>query len=234
MRKLSLLFFFIVTLIAVAEGQNSTETYNVGGRQIRIPPPDEYLNVSPRFARIEARLRASQTANEFIAAFVPGSIFPDLTASQDIDLKGYALAVVSPRVKSTDLTPQMFKAVVAEIEKNFGTYLDPNGAAMKRAAKNSGTKLSEFWGTDINLSVSGVKNLGFFQKTNNAFSGMMLASVKVFDREIENLGTFSIVNVNKRLIFVYAFQNSPVGEDVAKLQTLTKNWTAKIIAANGK
>ena len=46
------------------------------------------------------------------------------------------------------------------------------------------------------------------------------------------IATVSFVNVNMRLIYVYAYKADPVDADVEMLREFTKKWTASIVAAN--
>jgi hypothetical protein len=75
-------------------------------------------------------------------------------------------------------------------------------------------------------------NLGFFEKSQNVFSCMMMVNLELNERKVTILGTLSLVNIGKRLIYVYAYKMAPKGEDVAMLRDFTRNWTAAITAAN--
>lgn len=211
----------------------NSDGYQLGSRRVRIPPPAGFVEISKQFDRVAARLNATEDpGNDMLAIHVPKTFVANLTASQDIDLVFYTKVSISKKARTADSTPAQFQAVVAEFEKSFNTYMDPDGQLMKNIERNSSKGLTEIYGKNTNVGFSEMSNLGFFEKTQNVFSGMIMANLEINDRKLTILGTLSLVNVANRLIFVYAYKMDPKGEDVAMLRDFTKNWTADIVAAN--
>jgi hypothetical protein len=208
------------------------DVYQLGDQQVHVPPPDGFVEVSNTFQKVEARMRAADATNETLGVFVPETFVPRLRQSQDIDLDLYAKLAIMPLARNTTITKAQFDGIVAELEKNFDTYMDPNGPTMKNLQRNSSKDLSNLYGVDTSVGFTGTKNLGFFDKNDNVFSAMALSAIKLNERKLNVLLTFSLVNTGKRLLFVYMYKQSPTGDDVAKLRDLTKKWTSSIIADN--
>jgi hypothetical protein len=76
------------------------------------------------------------------------------------------------------------------------------------------------------------KIFGTFDKTDRVFSSMILVGTEINGRKVSTLGTMSVVFVNHRLVYVYAYKMSPTEGDVKEMNAFTKKWTARIVAAN--
>lgn len=220
---------FPFTLLAQAQ----SDTYEFGSRKVNIPPPDGFVNATSQFPHVTARMRATEDpGNDLLALTVPEHFVPKLKISEDIDLEFYAKISVPKRARAIDITQADFAAVIANLENNFGAYIEPNGPLMTNVEKNSGKGLTELLGKETSVSINETKYLGVIEKSDGVFSGMLLMSFEIYGRKMSTLGTLSIVRVNQRLVFAYAYRLSPSGNSVSELTQLTKKWTAKIIAAN--
>ncbi len=232
-----LIFIFLSLVLASALFAQSpsaaADTYQLGDRKVRIPAPDGFAEITSQFTKVAARSRATEDpGNEMIAMHVPDTFIAKLKISEEIDLGFYTKVSIYKQAKAVDLTPDVYSGVVAEIEKQFGSFIDPNGPIMKSVEKNSGKGLTELLGKETTVNISGSTNLGFFEKSEKVFSGMALVNLEVYGRKVSVLGTLSILNVNRRLVFVYAYKTDPGADDVRTLRDFTKNWTANITAAN--
>lgn len=210
-----------------------SDAYLLGNRKVRIPAPDGFTEISARFDLIAGRFRATEDpGNDFLGVHVPEPFVSKLKASQDIDLEFYTKISISKRARSIDLTPELFAGVVSHAEKNTESYLDPNGPLMKRLEANAGKGLTELFGKEVGVDVTGQRSLGVFEKSNKVFSEMIMLNMELYGRKITTLYSSSFVYVNRRLIFVFVYKMAPKTDDVRMLRDFTKKWTAKIIAAN--
>ena len=237
MKNLLLLALFAFFFVSAAHPQKTvepaSETFQLGSRTVKIPAPEGFTEVSSRFDRVAARLIATEDpANDTLTSHVSNSMIPKLETTQDRDLEFYTKVSVSKRARTVDLTPAMFGSVVSAFEKNMDTYLDPNGSLLKRVEGNTGKSLSDLWGKDVNVQLNQPKHLGFFDKGENVLSSMMFVNVALNDKKYSIISTTSLLNINQRLVFVYAYKMNPAETDVEMLRTFTKNWTAAILAAN--
>jgi hypothetical protein len=98
--------------------------------------------------------------------------------------------------------------------------------------KNADKGLDKYWKQETETKISQPKNLGFFQKEPNLFSGMIMSNIEVMERKRTMLSSVSLLNINKRLVFVYGYKVFSTEADIVALRDFTKRWTAAILAAN--
>jgi hypothetical protein len=60
----------------------------------------------------------------------------------------------------------------------------------------------------------------------------MITDVQAFGRKKTMLTSLSLVNVNRRLLYVYGYKVFSSESDIRALTDFTKKWTAAILAAN--
>jgi hypothetical protein len=236
MRKLSLLVCLLLTIGYDCVSQTSeirpTE-YQLGSRTVYIPKPEGFTDTADNFFGVSARLRATEySENETVSTYVSDALVPRLKANEDIDLDFYAKISVGRSVKTTDMSQQQYRNIVAAFEKDFSAYIQPGSAFMNKVQNEAGQKLSDFWGRDANFTLNKPKNLGYFQKTPGVFSVLMLNSVNAFGKKYLVLTAASLVYVHRRLLYVYGFKMLKDKADSATLTAFQKNWTTAIVEAN--
>ena len=232
---LALLFLALVStsFVTAQKPDASSDSYEMGSRTLRLPGPERFVEISSQFPFVSQRLRSTEDPkNEALAIHVPESFVPKLKISEAIDLEFYTKISVNRQIKSIDVAPSDYAAVIATLEKQCGTYIDPKGSVMQNVESNSRKGLSDVYSEPTQVSINGVTNLGFFEKTRNVFSGMMLVNLEVGGRKMTTLGTFSVLHVNQRIVFVYVYKMRPTDSDTAMITDFTKKWTARIVAAN--
>ena len=128
-----------------------------------------------------------------LAVHVPDRLIPLIAKRMDPDLDLFTKVSVSRSAKAIDMTPESFGDIVANLEKNFDTYLDPNGAIVAEMVKNADKGLDKYWKQETGTKISQPKNLGFFQKEPNLFSGMIMSNVEVMERKRTMLSSVSLM-----------------------------------------
>jgi len=236
MKYILLILACALVFVLSAAGQKPADApsdrFNLGGRTVIVPAPEGFANGLRLIERFSAIANATEGADlDTLAAHVPISSLLDLmSGAAALDL--YTKVSVAKKARSIDLTPAQFNGVVATVQKNFSSYIDPKNPSFKKTIETASTRLKERLGTETSLELSQPQNLGFFDKKPGVFSGMLMMSVHVNDVSQTMLGSVSYVLVNKRLIYVYGFKPLKSDEDVTTLQNFIKKWTAAIIAAN--
>ena len=233
MKILLLLLMMMPAVFAQGVAISTSDVYQMGDRRVRVPAPDGFTEISSQFDTITGRMRATEDpANDLLALHVPESFVAKLRISEEIDLEFYTKVSVNRQTRAMDISPELNASVVADLEKNFGAYLDPNGAVMKGVERNSAKGLTKFLGDETSVSINSTKYLGFIQKTDKVFSGVLLISFEVYGRKLTTLATVSLLHLNRRLVFLNVYKLAPKTSDVASLSDFTKKWTAKIVDAN--
>ena len=231
MKKLAFLPLLILACTLFSSAQ-TPDRYQFGDRVIFIPAPDGFANVIGRFPKVTARFRATEDpGNVALASHVPESFIPDLEVSENIDLEFYTKVSTSKNLRSALVSLESYKAVVRDLEKNFDTYIDPEGDLIKKVETNSEKGLAGM-GTKATIRTTSTQNLGFFEKNERVFSAMSAYTANISGRMVTTLATLSVVRVKDRLLFVYVYRMFPDEYATKDLVTFTRKYTAKIIAAN--
>ena len=216
-----------------SDNASSQNTFQLGARRVTIPAPDGFMNAFAKFDVIANRFIATEyPGNETLAVHVPLEMADRIAKGENPQLDFYTKVFVSNKAKAVDLTEKQFADVAAAYEALARQMLDPNGAVLKTTIANAQKGLSELSGKDVHLEFLEPKVLGYFEKKNNVFSTMIFMVIKLDNRSIPLLSASSLVYLNKRLVFVTAYRVMSSEKDVSILQEFSKNWTAKIIAAN--
>jgi hypothetical protein len=241
MKNLLLIFVCILSLTGSLFAQTSKEvraptaddSYRLGSRTVRIPAPDKFTDTMVLYPHIAQILIVSESpGNEVLAAHVADEILPQIKGGAMADLPFYTKVSVMKRVKEMDAVAADFQAAAASIEKQAPTLLTEDGPALNQANKNIQGGLSKLYGTDVGISVSEPKVLGAFNKSSDVISILVLMKVKTRTGEIPLVSSMSLLLVNKRLIFLYAYRAMSGEDDLEILRDFTKAWTAKTVAAN--
>jgi len=227
----------VLGLVLTAEAQVpsnvSIQSYDVGGRSVRIPSPEGFTEVLSRFKRFSQRFTGTESPQlEMLAVHIPDELIPVIAKRLDPDLDLFTKVSVSTSAKAIDMTPETFAAVATTLEKNFDKYLEPNGTVMAEMNKNADKGLDRYWKQETGTNISEPKTLGFFQKQPDLFSAMMMSHLEVLGQKRTMLSSISLLDINRRLVFVYAYKVFKSEGDLAALRDFTNKWTASILAAN--
>lgn len=232
MRILLLHVSIALLFVPSAIGQNA-DTFELGTASIKIPAPANFTEISMRFPRVMSRLAATEdAASEILAVHLPDRVLEKFMLHEDRDLEFYTKASIARPAKELEFTAEKFAEYVAKIEKNFHAYLQPDGEMMQRIRGNAEKGIVNYWGSDEKVALNQPRSLGFFDKGERVFSAMLFVNVAVGSKKYPLLVTSSSVNINDRLVFLYAYRMSASAKDAEALREFTKSWTASVIAAN--
>jgi hypothetical protein len=231
--RILLLHVSIALLFVSNTLAQSPDTFKLGDHTVKIPAPEDFTEISTRFPRVASRLAATEDpGNEMLAVHLPDPLVYKFAADEDRDLEFYTKVSIARPAKTIDFTPEMFAGMAAKMEKSFDTYLEPESPLLKQIKGNAEKGMTEFWGSDAKVAVNQPKSLGFFDKGENVFSAMLFINVSLNHKKYPLLVTTSSININQRLVFLYAYRMSCAKEDIEMLRTFTKKWTAAVIEAN--
>jgi hypothetical protein len=225
--------------VVVAAGQGTTaqkqdknpDVFQLGIKTVRIPTPTGFTDVMGRIPNTK-KLYARDDPNGIIALSVPDEVFPQLKADPLMPLPFYAVVIVTEPFKTLDITPELFAQYVVVWEKEFGTFLDLKGPVIADAKKRIDSIRNPAVGGRSHVEFLDTKYLGVFEKVDNAFSAMFMATVQVdilTRRPV--LASFSALRIKDRLITLTVYE-APTEKNLETLPVFTKQWTAAIIAAN--
>ena len=223
---------FVVCSLAQLQPKaaSAADLYDLGGRSIRIPAPDNFTDTVPTFPRIAARLIASENPmNEVLAVHVINDVLPQIRAGAEPDLPFCTKVSVWKELKSADVSAAEFALLAAQFESQVPGALKTEMPVSEKGVRE---RLKEHWGTETNLKVGETRMLGHFDKQAQAISSLFLVNLEMFNRKMLVIGSMSLVHVKGRVIFLYVFRFPESGDDPSLVTDFTKAWTAKLIAAN--
>lgn len=238
MKRLTVILILVCIAVfasAINAQQNAitTDSYRLGSRTVRIPAPNGFFDVVPRFDQITARFIATESPNnDMLAVHVEDSMAPIFQKGDNPALDFYTKVSVSKRFRTVETSEADFKAMVVSFEKESPSLLDSNGPVMKSIVQHSNKGLSELSGTKVEMELDQPTILGYFDKRSDIYSTMILFKIKDPQMPLPMLCGISYVRVNSRLLFVYTYRKFTSERDVDILRDFTKKWTASIIAAN--
>jgi hypothetical protein len=214
---------------AVAQGPQ----YQLGTKIVTIPPPSgfaEALTQSDNFARI--MIGTEVPNNEVLAAHLPLDVLSKMKKGEQYDYDFYTKVSVLKLVKALDMNEAEFASFVAHFESTAPQTMDINSPVMKGALKSIQEGLSAVSGKDVPLEFTQPQNLGSFGRSKDAYSMMLLMSLKTGTAKQPLLCGLSLVRVRQRLLFVYTYRKFTSEKDAELLRDFTQEWVKQILAAN--
>jgi len=208
-------------------------SYRLGARTVVIPPPAGFAEAFTQSEYISQVLTATESpANEVLTAHVPVEDLNRLKRGEQVGFDFYTKVSVLKAVKTEEMSEAEFSRLVARIEPAFSQMLDINSPNMKSAVRNLRDGLSSVAGQDVQVDLEQPQNLGFFEKTKDVYSAMLLMVLKGPGGKLPLLAGLSFLRVNNRLLFVYTYRKFTSEKDAEVLRDFTREWVRRIIAAN--
>jgi len=233
MSRRNLLNLSLVAIVLVASGraQIPADSFQVGNGRLRIPEPEGFASISPKFPRLFDRFVATESRdNRVLVVHVEESAFGRLSVNQDSDLYFYT-KVSAPR-HPVGLDESQFKALVSQFELQIGEFFDPNSPDLVAVVKDIRKGLSHHNREDSSFALSGAKDLGSFDRKPRVFSQMVLLNVEGRNGPVPLVATSSMLLLDGQLVFVYTYRRLTEVTDAEALRDFAKKWTTDIIAAN--
>jgi hypothetical protein len=224
---------FATVAFSQAAAQKASDSFQLGTKTVRILAPATVTEIFSRFDHISARLIATEDPGlETLTVHLPTNSLAKYEADQRQSLDFYTKVSVGRNLKTTDVTPEFFAAVVASTEEQLKTLGDPNDPLLKKIEGNTSKGLSELLGKETTIKINQPKSLGAFDGGPNLYSTLLFVNVDTNGQKHSTLITISFVRINQRMVNIYCYKTNPTQADVAMLTTFAKKWTAGILAAN--
>jgi hypothetical protein len=205
--------------------------FNIGSRSVRVPPPEGFIDVVGRIVNDHGRFAANEREG-LISLCVRASDVPALNRDPLMPLDIYTKVRIAPEMILMDVDGELYAKVVAEYQKNFDSLLDPNGSVVAKAKKDLSLSVSQITGRMSTVDLKSSRNLGYFQKTERAFSSLSLMTIEVNGQPIPLLVSVSLLRLNDRLVNVAVYKRLPTEKDIDHLRDFSTRWTSAIVAAN--
>lgn len=209
----------------------------LGNRVILIPDPEGFEEGTSQFEAFKARLEATEAQqNDMLLAHLPVSDCELFRRGLNPTYNHYTKVSVLRAGREMAVSSALMRELVDDFRRNVGTFLDPNGAAMKELEQKVGQGLSRLDSNETKIDFSKPQMLGEFDKRPDVNSFLLLITVTVntngTEQTVPVLATTNIVRVKERILFVYAFMKYRANADMETIKAFTTKWTSSILAAN--
>jgi hypothetical protein len=225
------LFALLVPVAAQYPPDKNPDTFHLGAKTVRIPPPENFTDVIGLIRNDNGRFAPDEPGG-LLSLAVPDKVIDRLAATPLMQLDIYTKARIEPSIRTTEISPDLYASVVSEFQKNFTTLFDPKGKIVNDARQEIKDFVTRVSGNKSKVEVAPVRNLGYFQKTENTFSALMLMTIEVNGTRIPMLVTVSLLRINDRLINAAVYKRLPTEQDFTLIPEFTKKWTTAILTAN--
>ena len=211
--------------------------FQLGERVVTIPNPDGFEEAASQFESIKKQMTATEDpGNDMLAVHLPKEDCEKLRRGEFGAHDFYTKISIRKANRTRDETVSDFSALVSEFRKSGADVLDINSPRMKATVEHLDKSLSELNKSDTNLEMSQPVNLGEFDTRPNVYSVLLLLTYKYDENGVRKtkpiIGGLTFLRVNQRLIYVFTYRNYAAKTDFEVLQSFTKTWVGKILAAN--
>ncbi|MEM8722962.1 MAG: hypothetical protein AAGE84_27380 [Cyanobacteria bacterium P01_G01_bin.39] len=218
----------------ISYNSSFSDRYNIGGQQISVPNPDQYIRVTPEMDIVYRLYKSTEDPyHKLLASYISQS---DAEIAMQGELpsleKGFYLKVL--KIAETEsVTPQDF----AKIKKNIKTQNQQNQASnlskLQELAEENGKSMSKELGVDLTFNVSQAIPLDPHYESENTFSYSLylVSQVSVMGEQQEYVmaATATLVNLSGKVVSLYSFGEQA---DLEWTQKASRTWSEKAIASN--
>jgi len=214
-----------------------TSSVQLGDKVISIPDPEGFEEGTAQFPDFKARMEATEAQqNDMLLAHLPVSDCELFRKGLNPTYNHYTKVSVLRAGRELTVSSALMRELVDNFRRNVGTFLDPNGSAMKELERKVGQGLSRLDAKETTIDFSRPQILGEFDTRPDVNSFLMLITVTVnvagTEQSVLVLATTNIVRVKERILFVYAFMKYRANTDMETIKGFTTKWTSSILAAN--
>jgi len=212
--------------------------FQLGKRTIAIPPPDGFTEAASQLEDVRQRFTVTEDPNlDLLAVHLPSEIFQTLKRGEAAEPDFYTKVSVSKSLREVDVSPVDFSRLTNTFQSQFAQLTNPDGPTMKSILKHLEKGLSELSERETKVTANQIINVGEIEKTANVYSLLLLMNLNIQNDAGSQRGGpllcgTAFLRVNQKVIFVYAYRQYRTESDVELMRVFTKQWLAKIAAAN--
>ena len=200
-------------------------TYRAGGLSIAIPPPGgDLAEAGPDYRVVLEPL--APDANRLLAAFVLPGDMSVIHSGTYPPLTDYALVEVPRRAEFVDVDADTFKTIVDGMGKQFGGDLD-----LRDSQEELNLRLKAL-NQNATVTLDKPAPLGLLFSNPDATGFGMIMPVSVNGIVTRMVVVISVLRVQKRVLFAYAYKVFKDESTVKLMQANSEKWVEAICNAN--
>lgn len=217
--------------------QAKSSSVRLGNKTILIPDPEGFQEATSQFESFKARVEATEAPqNDALLSHLPVSDCELIRKGLNATYNHYTKVSVLKVARELTASRALLAEAVDDFRKNVGTFLDPNGEAMKKFERHVEQGLSRLDSRETKVDFSKPQLLGEFDVRPDVNSFLILMAFTInsggSERTVPVLATTTFVRVRERIIFVYVYKKYESNADMDTIKRFTTKWTTSIVAAN--
>lgn len=238
--KNSALVGLVVTFLGIGLSHAELLIEKLGSDEIKIPIPNGYYRYDGKSDTIDTYYNGLTTRNRFVAMFcneqdlisVLNDSMPPLDRAYSVQV---AKSYENLRISDFD-----FSLIIRDIESKLTAIVeDPQGIS-KDIGKKSSAGFSEMLSKQIDSKLSGLTNLGFFDKESNSICTLSIAKFKVVERGGDvlldriNVVALCMLNLNGKVVNLLCVAKCQNEDDIEWTKSEIRKWRDSWIEANSE
>ena len=239
--KLFIILFNLTSILLglsiFAEAQTSSNTFQLGNKQIVIPAPVGFIEAASQIQEIKNRFVATEAAgNDFLAVHILKDNYQLLNTGKSTNLSFYTKVSVSKNLRNKTVNETDFASFVKTFKSYFPSYSDPKGDFMKSTLSRISGNLSSLNQEKTTVTIDKPYNLGEIVNDRNSYGVVTLSQITMKVGNTEGakaiLAGISAIRVQEKIIFVYTYKDYKNEQDITDLKVFSSNWLKQIAEAN--
>lgn len=220
--------------IPVSYNSLIADRYNVGGQQILVPSPENYVRVTQAMDKVYRLHRAAKDPyNKLLASYIPQSeVDMAIQGEFPTSTKGFYLKM--PKMMEQELvSPHDFAQMKHTVKTQNKEIIASNKDKIEKIVNESGNNINKELGIDVAVDVVDIIPLDMHYESENAFAYSMYIVNKVSSggehTEYAMAATATLINVSGKIVSLYS-----IGEqaDLEWTRKASRDWAKKAIASN--
>lgn len=215
-------------------------TEKLGSDEIKIPIPSGYYRYDGKSDALDTYYKGLTTGNRIVAMFCNEkdliSVLNNKMPSLD---RGYSVQV-SKSYESLRISDFDFSLIVRDTESKLTSLLENPQGGTKEIEKKSSSGFTEMLSKQIDTKISGVTNLGSFDKKSNSICALSIAKLKVAERggnvleDRINVVALCILNLDGKVVNLACAAKCQDEDDIEWAKSEIRKWRDDCIKANPK
>lgn len=212
----------------------------LGSDEIEIPIPSDYYRFDGKSEVIDTYYSGLTNINRIVAMFcsqqdlisVLNDSMPPLERSYTVQV-----AKAHENVKISDFN---FSSIKRDVEENLTLLVEDPQGITKDLGEKSSSGFSELLGKQIDSKVSGITNLGFFDKNADSICILSIGKVKVAEQGGDvlvdriNVVALCVLNLGGKVVNLSCVAQYRDEEDMKWAKAEIRKWRDEFIVANHK
>jgi hypothetical protein len=214
----------------------STDTYEVEGKKLVIPPPLGFMLVTSDMVEVyRVYQQLSDPLNDQIACFIPDSEAAKAMAGAMPSLERNFQVKVNKKLKKATISSPDFRKIKEYIKKENEELLKAVMNKMPGIMKEKSKDISKEYNVDFAVTISQYVPLAPHYETEASLAYSMYVNYD-YTTNGEKTGTVvggtaTLVNVAGKILFLYCYAPK---DELEWTRTVSKTWAKEVLAKNPK